>query len=96
ADIFPAGHVETCAPTALFFPVVTGEAESRVEELSQAEAMARLIKMCPWATYDACAAPSHLGLLARLARQCAAHAVYAGTDVLRDSGLAARLIGPRL
>lgn len=96
ADIFPAGHVETCAPTALFFPVVTGEAESRVEELSQAEAMARLIKTCPWAAYDVCAAPGHLGLLARLARQCAAHAVYAGTDVLRDRGLAARIIGPRL
>lgn len=96
ADLFPARHVEGCAPSALFFPAVTGERESRVEGLSQSEAMARLIRMCPWASYDACAAPRHLGVLARLARRCAAYAVYAGTDLLADASLAARLVAPRL
>lgn len=95
-DFFPAGHVETCEPAALFFPSVTGEAETRVEELPQAAAMARLIRMCPWASYDTCAAERHLGVLARLARQCDAFAVRAGTDLLEDPSLAARVLAPRL
>lgn len=96
SDFFPAGHVETCEPAALFFPAVTGRAETRVEELSQAAAMARLIRMCPWASYDKCAAEQHLGALARLARQCESYAIHAGTDLLGDPSLAARLVAPRL
>ncbi len=58
--------------------------------------MARLIRMCPWASYDGCAAQRNLGVLARLARQCASYAVFAGTDLLEDASLAARLLAPRL
>lgn len=95
-DIFTANHVESCAPAALFFPALTGEAETRVAELSQAAAMARLIRMCPWASYDACAAERHLGVLARLARQCRSYEVFAGTDLLADASLAARLLAARV
>lgn len=94
AVLFPARHVESCAPSKLLFPVVTGEPISRVEELTRAEAMARLIRMCPWASYDTCAAEGSLRLLAHLSRQCSAHAIYAGRDLLDAPHLANEIILP--
>ena len=84
-SIFPGGFRESCAPRFIFFPTLTREPESGTRRLSQSEAMARLIRMCPWAGYDAPAARAHLGVLARLARQAEAHELRAGTDLLGDS-----------
>jgi hypothetical protein len=86
---FPGRFRESCAPRAIFFPVVTNEAESVARPLAQGEAMARLIRMCPWAGYDRPAARAHLGVLARLARQAAAYELRAGTDMLGDPSFAA-------
>ena len=58
--VFPGGFVEACDPRAIFFPIVTGERTSRTRTLSQAQTMARLIRMCPWACYDRPAAKAHL------------------------------------
>ena len=96
AELFPGGNVASCVPSAIFFPSVTGDAETRVEALSQATAMARLIRMCPWASYDKCSAEAHLRVLAQLARQTAAYAIFSGKDLLHDPALAARLILARL
>ncbi len=95
-ELFPTGHVAQCAPSTIFFPVITGEPESRVELLSQAEAMSRLIRMCPWASFDECSAGGHLRLLAQLVRQCRSFEVFAGRDLLNDPTLAARLIRERV
>ena len=91
-SVFPGGFVEACDPRAIFFPVVTGERASRTRSLSQAETMARLIRMCPWACYDRPAAKAHLDVLARLARQAAGVELSAGTDLLNDAEYAARFL----
>ena len=83
--IFPEGFAESCAPRALFFPVITDEPASRARRLTQAETMRELLRMCPWACYDRPAAATHLGLLARLARQAAGFALRAGRDLLGDA-----------
>lgn len=93
---FPGGFAGACEPAALFFPVVTREPQSRTRPLAQAEAMARLIRMCPWACYDKPAAREHLDVLARLSRQCAAHELSAGLDLHGDAARAASLITARL
>ena len=95
-SIFPGGFRESCAPSFLFFPTLTHEPLSGTRALSQAEAMARLIRMCPWAGYDAPAARSHLGVLARLARQAKAYELRAGTDLLGDSSYASDFFGARV
>ena len=92
--LFPGRFVPRALPRVLCFPSVAGEGRSRVEPLGQAEAMTRLIRMCPWARYDAAAAPAHLRLLARLARQCKTYALDAGRDIFDDPASAARLLAP--
>jgi hypothetical protein len=86
---FPEGFSESCVPRALFFPVITHEAESRARRLTQAETMRGLLRMCPWACYDRPPAAAHLGLLARLARQAAGFELRAGRDLLGDAGYSA-------
>lgn len=95
-SIFPGGFRESCVPRFVFFPAITREPESRTRKLSQAEAMARLIRMCPWAGYDKTSARAHLGTLARLARQAEAHELLAGTALLGDPAHASRFFDARV
>jgi hypothetical protein len=95
-SVFPGGFRESCAPRFVFFPTLTREAESRTRRLSQAEAMARLIRMCPWAGYDKPSARAHLGVLARLARQAESHELRAGEDLLGDPARASRFFDARV
>ena len=90
--VFPEGFAESCEPRALFFPVVTNEPASSARRLTQAETMRGLLRMCPWACYDRPAAATHLGLLARLARQAAGFDLRAGRDLLGDAGYSARYL----
>jgi hypothetical protein len=94
--VFPGGFQQSCAPRAIFFPLITRETESRTRRLSQAEAMASLIRICPWAGYDKPAARAHLGTLAKLARQAEAHELLAGTDLLGDPAKASSFFNARL
>ncbi len=50
---FPGKFVADCLPAAILFPAVSREPRSRVEPLKQVDALARLIRQCPWATCDA-------------------------------------------
>lgn len=95
-SVFPGGFRESCAPGLIFFPTLTREPESVTRRLPQAEAMARLIRMCPWAGYDRPSARAHLGVLARLARQAEAHELRAGTDLLGDPAHASDFFGARV
>jgi hypothetical protein len=90
--MFPDSFVESCRPRVLLFPVLTGEAESRVGKLSGGEAMARLIRQCPWASYDAGTAREHLRVLGLLAKQSSSYSLDAGLDLLEDSTCAPRLL----
>jgi hypothetical protein len=95
-ELFPEGHAESCKPSAVFFPAVAFEPASRAERLGQGEAMALLIRMCPWASYDRQAARGNLGALSLLARNCPAYRLRAGLDLLGDAARTARLVASLL
>ena len=92
AGIFTAPRVDKTNPRFVFFTGISGAAETRVHELSQAETMSRLIRACPWATYDTAIAGPNLELLSRLARQAKGFNLLAGTDLLAPER-AAQIIG---
>ena len=81
----------SAVPGVVLFTSLSGEEKTRLERLSQAEAMKRLIRACPWATYDTAIAAPNLDLLSKLARQTSAFDLFAGRDLLRP-GVAANLL----
>jgi hypothetical protein len=81
--VFPGAQIETVKPSFLLFTRVNGEAETYLAELSQAETMKRLIRACPWATYDKTIAVENLDMLSRLVRQSRSFDFSAGADLLR-------------
>ncbi len=89
--LFPGRFASSCTPRVLLFPAITGEARTETRPMAASDALTRLLKMCPWASYDTAVARPHLNALARLARQCASHELLAGTDLLRDAQAAPRL-----
>jgi hypothetical protein len=91
---FPDQFVSSCVPKKLFFASITGKDHSEVQRLSRSDAMARLIRSNPWASYDGSAARDHLQVLSRLTNQCEAFAIAAGLDVLRDPSCAESLLLP--
>ena len=91
ADVFAAPRVEKIAPRFVFFTKISGANETQLHELTQAETMSRLIRACPWATYDTAVAGPHLQLLSRLARQAKGFNFMAGTDLL-DPEKASRIL----
>ena len=83
-ELFPSHPIEIAKPSAVVFPIITHESESRLQQLSAAETMSRLLRLCPWACYDAVSASDHLSLLGHLARETRGFDMLAGTDLLRD------------
>jgi hypothetical protein len=81
-EMFSAPRVDKIAPRFIFFTCVSGAAETRFDALTQAETMSRLIRACPWATYDTAIAGANIELLSRLARQAKGFKLAAGTDLL--------------
>ena len=90
-DLFPQGQIQRSQPDAIFFVTLSYLAESRIQKLTAAEAMGRLIRLCPWAAYDKPTAAEHLSVLGALAKESAAFDLFAGTDLLEDQTLAAQL-----
>ena len=80
--VFSVERVSEVVPHWLLFTAISGEKKTRITELAQADTMIRLIRACPWATYDTTVAGDNLGLLSRLARQVKAFDLFAGTDLL--------------
>lgn len=88
----PAGtRIPQTVPRFLLFTTVSGASDSQLHDLTQAETMARLIRACPWATYDSAVAGPNLKLLSKLARQAKGFAISAGTDLLEPNN-ASRII----
>ena len=85
AGVFSSRRVSEVVPRWLLFTSISGEKETRFVPLSQAETMTRLIRACPWATYDTSIAGANLDLLARLARQVKAFALAAGKDLIEPT-----------
>jgi hypothetical protein len=92
ADVFDAPRADRVTPRFLLFAAVSGTNETQLHELTQAETMSRLIRACPWATYDTAIAAANLQLLSRLARQAKGFNLMAGTDLLEPEQ-ASRILG---
>jgi hypothetical protein len=91
-DVFESKRVAHAQPRLLLFTAVSAAARSELRELTQTETMARLIRACPWATYDISIAGANLEVLSRLVRQVRAFDLAAGRDLL-EPGFAAMLLG---
>jgi hypothetical protein len=91
AGVFASPAVPRIVPRFLLFASVSGERETQMRKLDQTETMTRLIRACPWATYDAAIADRNLKLLSQLARQATGFELLAGTDLL-EPGAASRII----
>ena len=92
--LLDSGRSEQTAPGVLLFTRVSGEQMSDLVKLTQAETMARLLRACPWATYDTAIAGANLEVLSVLARQARGFDLAAGRDLLIP-GYASKLLGRR-
>jgi hypothetical protein len=92
--LFPGSFASSCTPRALVFPTITGAPKTETRPIAAPDALGRLLKMCPWASYDTAVARPHLNALASLARQCQSYELMAGTDLLYDAQAAHRLFAP--
>lgn len=90
--VFPGRFASSAAPRVLCFPMITSAAQSRLEPLGPAEAMTRLIKMCPWSSYDVSSAREHLAVFSRLVKQCRTYALLAGRDIFDNPAGAGALL----
>ena len=90
-----AKRAEWAVPRALIFTRLNGDSRSVLNELTQTECMMRLIRACPWATYDKSIAGANLDLLSTLARQARGFDLAAGSDLL-DPAFAVSFISPTL
>lgn len=81
---------QALAGVVLFVSLSSG-AKSEMRKLTQAESMMRLIRACPWATYDTSIASANLEVLSTLARQAVAFELLAARDLLQP-GYAAELL----
>ena len=86
-----AKRTEHASPRLLLFISLNGQSHSELSKLTQAETMTRLIRACPWATYDRSIAGANLELLSALARQARGFDLSAGSDLL-EPGFAASLV----
>ncbi|HEU4510453.1 MAG TPA: hypothetical protein VFR78_19615 [Pyrinomonadaceae bacterium] len=81
----------SATPGVLLFTSLSGEDQTQIRKLTQSETMMRLIRACPWATYDTAIAGANLSVLSQLARQATAFDLVAGRDLL-EPGYASRLL----
>ena len=89
--VFESKRVQQAFPKSLYFIGLNDESRSNLSKLTQAETMQRLIRACPWATYDTSVAGANLELLSTLARQARGFDLSAGRDLL-DPGFAASFL----
>ena len=80
--VFSSGRRLKASPAVLLFTSVSGEQKTQMRKLTQAESMTRLIRACPWATYDRSIATANLDMLSKLARQTSAFDLHGGRDLL--------------
>ena len=89
--VFGARRTPQVLPRLVLFTNLYKQSESRLSRLTQTETMMRLIRACPWATYDTSIASANLEVLSALARQATGLDLVAGRDLLVP-GFAAELL----
>ncbi len=91
-NLFPLGHIQNAKPNAIFFTRLGNSTDTKIHSLRAAEAMTRLLRLCPWAAYDKPTAGEHLALLGELAQRCKSFDFVAAADILEDQSRAASLM----
>jgi hypothetical protein len=89
---FSSAQVQSAKPSAIFFSSVAHEQASRVLPLTARESMTRLLRLCPWASYDKPTSVAHLRVLGMLANSTQAFELHAGADLLERRGRADELV----
>jgi hypothetical protein len=89
--VFGTQRTQSVLPGMVLFTRLNNQSESRLSRLTQAETMTRLIRACPWATYDTSIASDNLKVLSALARQAQGFDLASGGDLLVP-GFAAELL----
>ena len=90
-DHFNRAPLEQSTPGAIVFPTITSHGDSQMKALTASETMSRLLRLCPWASYDKWTSLEHLRILGRLANSTNGFELLAGTDILNDSNLTAQM-----
>jgi hypothetical protein len=93
--LFPDQLASKCVPTAIFFPRVKRETEdsrSHIRRITQMDAMTRLVRTSPWATYDSSVSRNYLGVLALLSRQAKSYELQAGVDIYNQPDVTVALL----
>ena len=83
--VLPSKRSEHASPRSLLFTRLNRARRSELHQLTQSETMMRLIRACPWATYDKSIATRNLDLLSTLARQARGFDLSAGSDLLEST-----------
>jgi len=81
-SVFATQRTSQVLPGLILFTRLNDQSESRLTKLTQTETMTRLIRACPWATYDSAVASANLEVLSALARQAIGFDLAAGRDLL--------------
>jgi hypothetical protein len=90
-DHFSRAPLEQSKPGAIVFPKLTSQQMSHISNLTASETMSKLLRLCPWASYDKGTSIEHLRMLGRLANSASGFELLAGTDILNDSKLTAQM-----
>jgi hypothetical protein len=88
---FGPGLVQEAVPRTMVFPMITGEPQSRTTQLTPTQTMSRLLRLCPWASYDKPTSVQHLQTLGALANGTTAYDLFAGTDILDDPNVVTKM-----
>jgi len=81
-SVFATQRTSQVLPGLILFTRLNDESESRLTKLTQTETMTRLIRACPWATYDSAVASANLEVFSALARQVIGFDLAAGRDLV--------------
>ena len=80
--VFGSKRTQQALAGLVLFNSLSGEAKSQLRKLTHTECMMRLIRACPWATYDTSIASANLEVLSARARQATGFDLSAGRDLL--------------
>jgi hypothetical protein len=84
SNAFPGRFEAECTPQVLCFLSISKKQNSAVTEISQSDAMIKMIKHCAWSSYDEIGAAGFLKTLGRLVGQARCFQLSAGLDFLED------------
>jgi hypothetical protein len=90
-DHFSREPVQQAKPAAIVFPTITGQRQSQMKSITVRETMSKLLRLCPWASYDKPTSVQHLRVLGLLANTSNGFELLAGTDILNDSNLTTQM-----